>query len=106
MNEIHAIELRRCIYSLTGQLEAICDSLPQCSEGMVLRAIIEGGMPEMTNLADKVVGDNHAPEKSCARGYQVSVLSIREERSGERDPEAWQQDPDEFMAELREANRV
>lgn len=96
-----AEELRHCCYSLVGQLDAICSNMPECPEGIVLRAIIEGGMPETIRLADEVVGDTVPPPKAWSRGYQVSMLMIREERTGERLPrEVWHQDPEEFVTGL------
>lgn len=91
-------ELRHCCYSLVGQLDAICSNMPECPEGIVLRSIIEGAMPEMIRLADEIVGNSEPPPKAWARGYQVTLLSIREERTGERLPrDVWHQDPDEFL---------
>jgi hypothetical protein len=95
-----AHELRRCIYSHLGSLEAICDTMPVCPEGLALRACIEGGAPEMLAILDRVTGDVAEPPKSWNRGYQVVILMAREEATGQRDPAAWKQDPDEFMAAL------
>lgn len=96
-----AEELRHCVYSLIGSLDAICTNMPECPEGIVLRAVIEGGMPAVTRLADAIVGDTEPPAKAWERGYQVAMLGIREERDGERLPrEAWHEDPAEFIAGL------
>jgi hypothetical protein len=93
-----AEELRHCVYALVGQLDAVCSNMPECPEAFVLRAIIEGGMPEMTRLADEVTGETEPPAKAWERGWQVSLLQIREERTGERLPrEVWHQDPVEFL---------
>lgn len=98
-------ELRRCLLSTQGMLEAICDHMPAGTNVSALRAHIEGGAPEMFTLIDRAIaglgGPSRDDDQSCAksmtRGYQVAVLMRREEATGERDPEAWRQDPDEFV---------
>jgi hypothetical protein len=98
-------EIRRCLLSELGTLEAICEAMPQGANAHVLRAHIEGGLPEVIDLADDAVHALHGPardmdsgtDKSFARGFQVAVLMRREEETGERDREAWQEDPDVFM---------
>lgn len=98
-------EIRRCLLSELGMLEAICEDMPQGANAHVLRAHIEGGLPETLALADDAVHALCGPSrdadldtaKSFARGFQVAVLMRREEETGERDADAWQQDPDDFM---------
>jgi hypothetical protein len=91
-----ARELRRCLDSTLGLLEAICERMEPGPLAATLRAHIEGGAPEMLGLADDVVFGLNGPARDCdhelvnsfERGYQVGVLSIREEETGKRDPEA------------------
>jgi hypothetical protein len=98
-------EIRRCLLSHLGTLEAICEEMPPGPNGFILRATIEGGMPEILDLADDAVHALSGPSRDCdltldksfARGFQVAVLMRREEETGQRDAAAWKQDPDEFM---------
>lgn len=102
-------ELWRGVYSELGALEAICDELPEGPTGGRLRGYIEHGIPEAIPIAERALRDaglepdEAVANKTYARGYQTMVLLRREEEAGERDPEAWKQDPEEFMAEERAA---
>ena len=96
-------ELRRCAYSLLGALTAIMERVADGEAAVALGGIVEGGYPGFLEVLDRVTGETERPPKSFNRGYQGIVLLAREEETGERNPEAWKQDPDEFMACLREA---
>lgn len=105
IDDATAREIRRCLLSELGMLEAICEAMPQGANAHILRAHIEGGLPEILSLADDAVHALSGPSrdadldtaKSFARGFQVAVLMRREEETGEHDADAWQQDPDDFM---------
>lgn len=97
------LELQRCLHSLIGQLEAICEDMKSGPSAFVLRSIIEGGMPEILHVARRLgtkAGfelDDAVASKSFARGYQVAVLQAREEAGVPVTREQWREDPEEFM---------
>lgn len=75
--------------TLGGMLEAICDALPDGHpQGVELRGVIEGGMPEGDAELEAVIrqlgGEPNADlrRKRWDRGYEVVEQLRREEAAG------------------------
>jgi hypothetical protein len=88
-------DIRRCVHSLAGALDCVRESIRPAVSG--LGGIMDGGLPEILALVRRALpGDDAQDHKSLCRGYQTLALLRREEETGQRDPQAWAEDPEVF----------